>query len=113
MHDMQGTFAIAPNEHFVEEALRVLDAHKDEWARLPVPERIELLSAMKDGIMAVARGWAETAARKKQIAAGSPLEGEEWLGGPYATMAGVNTLIGTLSQMKGKAFLDHLPVRTL
>jgi len=96
-----------------DEALAALDAHKDEWAQTSVAERMQLLSAMRDGIMAVAQDWAQTAARKKQIAPGSPLEGEEWIAGPYATMAGVNALMGTLSQMEGKAFLKHLPTRVL
>ncbi|MEZ5872794.1 MAG: aldehyde dehydrogenase family protein [Nitratireductor sp.] len=104
---------LPPNAEKLDEALAELDAHKDEWARLPVAERMQLLIAMKDGIMKVAEGWANTASRKKQIPAGSPLEGEEWIAGPYATMAGVNSLLGTLSEMEGKAFVDHLPTRQL
>ena len=94
-------------------ALADLDAHKDAWARLPVPERIALLAAMKEGIMKVARGWAEEAARKKGLQPGTPVAGEEWIAGPYACMAGCNALMGTLSQMQGKAFVDHLPTREL
>ncbi|MCB1395392.1 MAG: aldehyde dehydrogenase family protein [Rhodobacter sp.] len=94
-------------------ALHALDAAKDRWARTPVAERIRLLGAMKDGIRTVAQGWAETAARKKGLTPDNPLAGEEWIAGPYATMAGCNALIATLWQMPGKAFLDHLPVRVL
>lgn len=96
-----------------DDALRVLDSCKDKWAQLPVAERMQLLEAMKDGIMKVAKGWAETSARKKGLTPGTPVTGEEWIAGPYATMAGVNGLLHTLSQMEGKRFIDHLPTRTL
>lgn len=96
-----------------ETALSMLDANKDKWAQLPVPERIRLLSGMKEGIMSVARGWAEEAARKKGLKPGTPVAGEEWIAGPYACMSGCNGLIGTLSEMEGKSFIDHLPKREL
>ena len=96
-----------------DQALAELDAAKHDWARTDVPARIALLSAMKDSIMQVAQGWAETSARKKGLSADMPAAGEEWIAGPYATLGGVNNLIATLSQMEGKAFLDHLPTRNL
>lgn len=96
-----------------EAALAALDAAKDIWAQTSAQERIALLAQVKDGIMAVAEGWAETAARKKQIPEGSPLAGEEWISGPYAFMAGCNGLMQTLSQMDGKTFIDHLHTREL
>lgn len=96
-----------------ETALAELDAAKDAWAQTPVPERIALLAAMKDGIMAVARDWAETSALKKGLTPDMPVSGEEWIAGPYATMAGANALMHTLSQMDGKRFVDHLPTREL
>ena len=46
----------------------------------------------------------------KQIPAGSPLRGEEWLSGPYVLISACNGLIETLSKMEGKAFLDDLDV---
>ncbi|WP_372884668.1 aldehyde dehydrogenase family protein [Shimia sp.] len=96
-----------------EDALTVLDGNKDKWARLPVPERIRLLADMKDGILKVAKGWAEEAARKKGLKPGTAVAGEEWIAGPYACMAGCNGLMNTLRQMQGKRFLDHLPTRDL
>lgn len=94
-------------------ALSVLDANKDNWARLPIADRIRLLSEMKDGIMKVAQGWADEAARKKGLKPGTAVAGEEWIAGPYACIAGCNGLISTLSQMEGKAFIDHLHTREL
>ena len=101
---------------FVDEydaALEALDAAKDTWAQTGNADRITLLSQVKDNLMNVAQGWAETAARKKQIPEGSPLIGEEWISGPYAVMSGCNGLMLTLSQMEDKAFLKHLPKREL
>lgn len=94
-------------------ALADLDAAKDRWARMPVPDRMRFLVEMKDGIMSVAAGWAEISARKKGLTPGTPLAGEEWIAGPYATMAGANALLHTLSQMPGKAFIDNLATREL
>ena len=96
-----------------EAALKALDAAKDSWARTGIQERIALLEAVKDSLMPVAQGWAETAARKKLIPDGSPLVGEEWTSGPYALMSGCNGLIETLSRMEGKAYVEDLPTRLL
>ena len=94
-------------------ALADLDAAKNRWVRLSPAERIALLAGMKDGIMQVAGGWADTSARKKGLTPGTPVAGEEWIAGPYATMVGVNALMSTLSQLQGKSFVDHLPQRVL
>ncbi len=93
--------------------LRALDAAKKEWLHCSVAERIALLQAVKDALMPVAQGWAETAARKKRLAPNSPLAGEEWISGPYAVMGMCNGLMHTLSQIKDKAYLRHLPTREL
>jgi aldehyde dehydrogenase (NAD(P)+) len=104
---------IAPHVEEYDAALNALDAAKDTWAQTSVTERIALLQQVKDYLMPVAQGWAEAAARKKQIPAGSPLAGEEWTSGPYAVMSACNGLMATLGQMDGKAFLKHLPTREL
>lgn len=94
-------------------ALAALDAAKTDWARTSVTDRIAILQEIKEGINQIAQGWAETAARKKQIPENTPLVGEEWLSGPYALMSACNALMLTLSQMEGKAFVKHLPTREL
>lgn len=96
-----------------DRALADLDAAKNTWAQLPVPTRMQLLAEMKDGIMQVAEGWAEISARKKGLTPGTAISGEEWIAGPYATMAGANAILHTLSQVDGKTFVDHLPTREL
>jgi acyl-CoA reductase-like NAD-dependent aldehyde dehydrogenase len=99
-------------EH-LDQAVAELQTNKDSWARTSASERVAILGEIKAALMSVSESWATTAARKKQIPAGSPLVGEEWISGPYALMVGCNAFIQTLAQMEGKAFLRHLPVRDL
>ena len=61
----------------------------------------------------VAQAWSETASRHKGIPVGSPLEGEEWLSGPYTVMAYCNQMMATLSKVQGKKHLSGLPLRWL
>ena len=95
----------------LDAALAALSESKDAWARTSVEDRIAILADIKERLMPVAESWAKTASRRKQIPDGSPLEGEEWISGPYTLMAACNGLMVTLSQMAGKAFLDDLPIR--
>ncbi|MDQ2093660.1 aldehyde dehydrogenase family protein [Rhodalgimonas zhirmunskyi] len=106
------TPALPDNHDALDEAVATLHSARDDWARLGTPERIALLEEIKDCLMPVAEGWAETAARHKLIPAGSPLVGEEWISGPYALMSACNGLIETLSNLDGKTFLTSLQKRT-
>ncbi|MBC7957131.1 MAG: aldehyde dehydrogenase [Cytophagales bacterium] len=93
--------------------LRKLATAKDTWVRTSVQERITILAEIKERLMPVAQAWAETAARRKGIAADSPLVGEEWLSGPYSVLGYCNSMMVTLSKVAGKKHLDHVPLRTL
>jgi len=97
----------------LDTALAELDRRKDAWARTSDGERLAMLAEIKEQLMEVAEPWARTAARRKGIPAGSPLEGEEWLGGPYALMAGCNLFLESLSRLDGKAYLTDIPLREL
>lgn len=101
-------FAVRPE---LETVIAELVSAKDTWAQTSNAERLKALQEIKDALMQVAEGWAETAARHKMIPEGSPLAGEEWLSGPYAVMSACNGLMQTLSEMEGKAFLRHLSKR--
>ena len=93
--------------------LQQLSENRARWVATPIAERIAILNEIKEALMPVAQAWALTASRKKGIAEGSPLEGEEWLSGPYTVMGYCNQMMATLSQVQGKHHLDQLPVRTL
>ena len=96
-----------------EDDLKALDAAKTNWARKSIPERIKLLKDVKHNLMEVAQAWVEAAGAAKGIPKGSPLIGEEWISGPYPVMSACNGLIGTLSKMKKKKFINSLPKREL
>ncbi len=93
--------------------LTALDGAKDQWAQTTIAERLVILQEIKDALVKVSEGWVAAATRAKQLPAGSPLQGEEWLSGPYALMGACNGLMQTLSEMDGKAFLNSLPKRKL
>ncbi len=94
-----------------EEALSALDAGKDKWAQTTNAERLQILQELKDALMKVAQGWADTAARKKLIPEGAAIAGEEWISGPYALMSGLNGYMHSIAAMEGKSFLKHLHMR--
>lgn len=94
-------------------AITALDGAKDRWAQTSIADRLVILQEIKDALINIAPGWVAAATRAKQLPADSPLQGEEWLSGPYALMGACNGLMQTLSQMEGKAFLKSLPKRKL
>lgn len=97
----------------LDQQLQRLADNREKWVKTPVAQRIALLTGVKDCLMPVAQAWAETAARQKGIAAGSPLVGEEWLSGPYTLLGYCNEMISTLSQVQGNKHLDSIPLREL
>ena len=97
----------------LDAALAELDAAKDEWARCPVAARIDVLEALKDGVMGVAADWAATSSRNKGLDLDHPVAGEDWVTGPYATLEGINAYLRTLKDMDGRGFLKALRMRRL
>lgn len=81
------------------------------WGALTLTQRISLLRSLRRSVAGEAEEWARTAARSKALDVGHPLEGEEWLSGPYATLLAVDTYIATLSTLRvGGGPLDRVPV---
>lgn len=66
-------------------ALGELAAHAGEWSRAPAPAVRELIDELLTGLLRHAGEWVAACAEAKALPAGSPLLGEEWLGGPMAT----------------------------
>ncbi len=97
----------------LDRELSRLSSNKASWVNTQVAERIAILAEIKERLMPLAQAWAETAAHKKGIEAGSSLTGEEWISGPYTVMGYCNQMMATLSQVAGKKHLDHVPVREL
>ncbi len=76
-----------------------LTKHKDDWARLPIPAKVNHLRAVARKTAAQAPRWVRAACRAKGLDPDSPLAGEEWSSGPWALLFGVNRLIETLEDV--------------
>ncbi len=87
----------------LDKAIGTLNTHKDEWARLPITEKIPLFQGVSKKTAEVAENWAAVAVNAKSIPESSPLVGEEWTSGPWALIYGVESMVGTLQSLdKGK-----------
>ena len=69
------------------------------WAALPVPEKVALARSMLRGIARVAERSVAAACVAKGIPAGSPLEGEEWIGGPWIDLRILRQTVGSLESI--------------
>ena len=61
-----------------DQALAVLSANKDAWAMTDISERLAILIQIKQDIHKVERHFVESGIAAKGVAAGSPVEGDEW-----------------------------------
>ena len=104
---------LAESQHSLDQDLQTLAANRSRWVQTSVAERIAILNEIKDAVLPVAPAWAEKASRQKGIPDGSPLEGEEWLSGPYTVLGYCNQMMATLSRVQGKQHLNGLPLRDL
>ncbi|MFC9473016.1 aldehyde dehydrogenase family protein [Nocardia sp. NPDC056952] len=68
------------------------------WSELPLSARRTLLARTHATIDSAAAQWAEAAIVAKNTPRG-PLEGEEWMSGPYATLSGFGAILGTLDKL--------------
>lgn len=87
------------NTTALDKALAILQEHKHEWARLPVPEKIDLLYRLREDSGKLAKQWVTLSCQHKQIDIDSPWSGEEWMGGPWAFITGINGIIDTLEAL--------------
>ncbi len=98
------------NQAELDQSIAVLNAHKDEWAALPIGRKIDFLTQIRYQVMEVSDRWVAAAAKAKQIEPDSPLIGEEWIGGPWAMLHWLNTMERTLTALA--AGHVHMPKRT-
>ena len=91
---------------------RVADA-AEEFARLPLPERIALAEKILAGCVATAEGQVRAACQAKGLDFDSAASAEEWLGGPYLTIRNVRLLIETMGRLEsGQPPIDPKRIRT-
>ncbi len=86
----------------IDAALQDLADHVTEWAQLPISRKLELLDGLRGRIDAAAGRWVTAASRAKGLPVGSPLRGEEWASGPWATVAYIAPLTRTLEHVRNR-----------
>jgi acyl-CoA reductase-like NAD-dependent aldehyde dehydrogenase len=95
-------------DHIVER----LTLGEKNWAATTLAERGELLRRMVELIDEHSDEWVQIATTIKQIPAGSPLVGEEWTSGPWATVSALQHLRETIGRLDaGKDALDGFSFR--
>jgi aldehyde dehydrogenase (NAD(P)+) len=83
----------------LDAALAVLQAHKNEWARLSIHRKIALLIEVRANLRTVSQRWVDASVEAKQIDPASPWVGEEWVTGPWAFAAGIDGYLATLTEL--------------
>lgn len=97
----------------LDTAIDELTRGAQRWAAMGLAERITLLERTHRSIADAAEAWSNAAIAAKGIPAG-PLEGEEWMSGPYATLAGFGAVIESLTKIAaGKSPAAGLKTRTV
>ncbi|HET6838022.1 MAG TPA: aldehyde dehydrogenase family protein [Gemmatimonadales bacterium] len=82
---------------------RVVARLKDgarKFVMLSLDHRMQLARAMQEGYLRVARPSVEAACTAKGIAAGSPMEGEEWTLGPWFVVRHLRLIRESLQSLK-------------
>jgi aldehyde dehydrogenase (NAD(P)+) len=98
----------------LDESLNALAKHKQRWAQLPIEDKINYLTEVRSLALRHADEWAAVGADFKGFDRKHPyVGGEEWLGGPYPTVAWLSDAIATLKAIRaGEDPLAGLPVKT-
>ena len=84
----------------IDAALRDLAARKDDWPKLPIPDRRAILHELVKDFAQVAERWAEACRCAEDLPAGSPAAAEEWLAGPYMVLRNLNLLDSALADIE-------------
>jgi aldehyde dehydrogenase (NAD(P)+) len=87
------------NPALINQAIQVLADHRDEWARLPIQSKVELLRQVKRNLRQIAHRWVDTSVAGKGLDQSSPWVGEEWATGPLALASSINGLLATLEAL--------------
>ncbi len=80
----------------LDKDIQVLQEHKNEWARLPIPKKLALLEEIRRRLALKSQAWVEASVQGKQMKLNTPEEGEEWTGGPWTLADGINGFMDTL-----------------
>jgi len=98
----------------IDRSLGVLAENSERWTRLPISTKIYLLDDVRQRVGGVAALWVEAARIAKRLAPGSPLLGEDWTSGPYATASAAAAYAETLRRIdRGDPVVPPQLIRTL
>jgi aldehyde dehydrogenase (NAD(P)+) len=89
----------SPATGALDDAIRTLRDHRDEWATLPVRRKMDLLTQARAALGIHAQSWVNASVEGKQLDAQSPWVGEEWVTGPWALAAGMNGYLESLRSL--------------
>ena len=84
----------------LDAAVAELVAHRDEWAALPLGERIAMLAGLIHDFHAVAERWVATARAWEGLEADGIWSGEEWFAGPYVVLRNMRLLLDSLEDVR-------------
>lgn len=84
----------------LDEALARLREGAPRWARRPLAARIALARGLLQGATRVADRAVAAACAAKGLQPGTPPEGEEWLGSPYATLRFLRQTVRSLVMLE-------------
>lgn len=96
----------------VDRSLADLRAHADEWARLPIRDKVKLLWKLRRAADRAAGAWVTAASAAKGLAKGDPLRGEEWSSGPWAFINYLGPLEKTLRAAERGRLADLVEGKT-
>jgi hypothetical protein len=100
----------APAE--LDRAIAELGDRARPFAGMSVPEKASLLRELVPRLAAVAREQVLAACAAKGIDPGSPMAGEEWLSGPFATITNARLLAEALDDIAARG-RPRLPRRAI
>lgn len=97
----------------IDAALEDLAAGADRWAAFTIPDYLHRLRRVGALVAAHAEEWVTVAVEGKHVPPGSPLEGEEWISGPYPVLTWIEECIATLAAVRaGESPIARLATRT-
>ncbi|HWU31235.1 MAG TPA: aldehyde dehydrogenase family protein [Marmoricola sp.] len=104
--------ALASEESTIDALVARLHEGEKTWAAQNLVQRKALLMQMSTLVDESADEWVRIAGSIKQLPVGSPLFGEEWTSGPWATIAAISALNETIDRLAaGKSALDGFAFR--
>jgi aldehyde dehydrogenase family protein len=89
----------------LDTAVKVLADHKDEWARLLIPDRIDFLHQCIAGMLSCADEIVAAGCEAKGLDPASSRAGEEWLSGPLPVIRNLRLLVESLARIHRDGYL--------